>query len=115
MMTSRKLSQVLLAPYNINPHIENEWQPISTRLENQNQKTLFDIKRYYISKTQYITKKEQECLQLYAMGKSTHEISILLNCSSHTIEKHFENIKRKFERDKLASVVYWAIKLGIIT
>ena len=43
----------------------------------------------------YVSKKELECLTLMVAGKSAKHISLQLNISHKTVEKHLEHIKRK--------------------
>ena len=44
----------------------------------------------------YLTKREREILILIGSGFSVKEIAIELQLSTHTIESHKKNLKRKF-------------------
>lgn len=63
----------------------------------QQNKEIFDIKRYYYDENydNYLTKKEFSCLYLISNGKSYKEISKILNVSIRTVETHINSIKTK--------------------
>jgi DNA-binding CsgD family transcriptional regulator len=60
-----------------------------------------------------LTKREIECLHWLCIGKTAYEISIILNCSVRTIEKHIDNIKKKFNCSRSTQVVSMAVQLGL--
>lgn len=49
----------------------------------------------YISQNSYLSRRELECIEWYAKGKTSTEISYLLNISRRTVENHIENTKIK--------------------
>jgi LuxR family quorum-sensing transcriptional regulator LasR len=61
-----------------------------------------------------LTCKERECLQWVVIGKSSWEISKLLNCSEATINFHIANIKSKFNVRTRQQAVVKAISQGLI-
>jgi DNA-binding NarL/FixJ family response regulator len=56
-----------------------------------------------------ITKREQEILQLIAVGNTNQEISEKLNLSIRTVETHRHNLIKKFELKNAAQLVRFAI------
>jgi DNA-binding CsgD family transcriptional regulator len=56
------------------------------------------------------TSKEKEILQLVVEGKTTKEISEILNKSIHTINTHRKNIFQKTESKTIAELVANCIK-----
>ncbi|MDV3753347.1 LuxR C-terminal-related transcriptional regulator [Elizabethkingia anophelis] len=61
-----------------------------------------------------VTKREQEVLKLVAEGYNTTEISDLLFISSHTVENHKKNLRRKTDTKSLAELVAYAIKYNLL-
>lgn len=61
-----------------------------------------------------LTCKERECLQWVVVGKSSWEISRLLNCSEATINFHIANMKSKFNVRTRQQAVAKAISQGLI-
>ncbi len=53
----------------------------------------------------FLSTKELECLNLLASGKNVKQIASYTFASERTIEKHFENIKRKIGEDKKESII----------
>ena len=78
----------------------------------QQNKELFDIKRYYYDENHdnYLTRKEFSCLYLISNGKSYKEISKILNISIRTVETHVNSIKTKmgshFKSNLLEDCIY---------
>lgn len=70
-------------------------QDIKLKIKND-----FKIDRYYlfdIFNNTYFTKREMDCLLLFAQGLHAKEIAKILKISFRTVEFYFENIKRKFD------------------
>lgn len=61
-----------------------------------------------------LTRREIECLQWAAVGKSEWEISQILGISEHTSEKHLLNAKAKLGASNRAHAVAEAIRRGYI-
>lgn len=62
-----------------------------------------------------LTKKEVEVLHWVKEGKSTWEISVILQCSSRTVNFHVNNIKKKLNSISRAQAVAIGLHYGIIT
>ncbi|MBC3806234.1 LuxR family transcriptional regulator [Undibacterium seohonense] len=62
-----------------------------------------------------LTASELECLKWVTAGKSSWEVSRILNRSEATVNFHVANIMRKFDVQTRQQAVVKAIKLGIIT
>lgn len=61
-----------------------------------------------------LTPKEMEVLTWGAHGKTSYEISIILDCSEAAINFHFGNIRRKFDVHTRTAALLKASVLGII-
>lgn len=62
-----------------------------------------------------LTKRERECLSWIMIGKSSWEISKILNCAEATINFHIGNIKGKFNVRTRQQAVAKAIMAGVLT
>lgn len=62
----------------------------------------------------HLTEKELECLKWAATGKTSWEISLLMNCSESTVNFHFGNLRRKFKTSSRQQVLVKALRLGVI-
>ncbi len=62
-----------------------------------------------------LTPREVECLKWAADGKSEWEISVILNVSEHTADKHLANAHRKLGAANRAQAVANALRLGLIS
>jgi LuxR family quorum-sensing transcriptional regulator LasR len=62
-----------------------------------------------------LTSRELECLQWCAAGKSSWDISHLMNCTEATVNYHFANIRRKFGASSRRMAVIKAIQLGFLS
>jgi LuxR family quorum-sensing transcriptional regulator LasR len=67
------------------------------------------------SATIKLTRKETEVLQWSAAGKSSWEISQIINCSEAGVNYHFCNIRRKFGVNSRWTAAFKALELGLIT
>lgn len=61
-----------------------------------------------------LTRKETEVLQWSAAGKSSWEISQIINCSEAGVNYHFGNIRRKFGVNSRWTAALKALELGLI-
>lgn len=61
-----------------------------------------------------VTRRELECLNWSASGKSSWEIGHILNCTEATVNFHFSNIRRKFSTTSRQQAIAKAIGLGLI-
>ncbi|MGO9484482.1 MAG: LuxR family transcriptional regulator [Rhodomicrobium sp.] len=62
-----------------------------------------------------LTPREVECLRWAADGKTEWEISVILNVSEHTADKHLANAYRKLGAVNRANAVAHAIRRGLIS
>ncbi len=65
--------------------------------------------------TSGLTKRENEILEIVAIGKSNREIADLLFISTKTVETHKTNVLEKLGLKNTAELVRYAIKNNIIT
>ncbi len=61
-----------------------------------------------------LTPRERECLKWTALGKSTWEISHILNCSEAVVNFHMKNIRAKFGVNSRRAAAVIATQLGLI-
>ena len=61
-----------------------------------------------------LTNREREVLKHIAEGKSTDEIAKLLWISPRTVKIHRQNIMKKLDLHKVADLVKYAIKAGLV-
>lgn len=61
-----------------------------------------------------LTPREKECLKWTALGKSTWEISHILNCSEAVVNFHMKNIRAKFGVNSRRAAAVIATQMGII-
>ncbi|KAA1011222.1 LuxR family transcriptional regulator [Paraburkholderia panacisoli] len=61
-----------------------------------------------------LTPRERECLKWTARGKSTWEISHILNCSEAVVNFHMKNIRTKFGVNSRRAAAVIAAQLGLI-
>lgn len=61
-----------------------------------------------------LTAREREIVQLVAEGKSSKEISVILNISQKTVETHRSHIMNKLELHSVPDLVRYAIRNHII-
>ena len=65
-------------------------------------------------RTDALSPREREVLQLIAEGKSTKEVAVILGISSKTAESHRTRIMSKLDIHEVASLVRYAIRRGLI-
>jgi DNA-binding CsgD family transcriptional regulator len=61
-----------------------------------------------------LTPREREMLQWWAIGKTTEEIAIILNCSQSNVRWHIRTIYQKLDANTKILAVTKAIRMGII-
>lgn len=61
-----------------------------------------------------LTPREKECLKWTALGKSTWEISHILNCSEAVVNFHMKNIRGKFGVNSRRAAAVIATQMGLI-
>lgn len=62
-----------------------------------------------------LTKKEMEVLSWIKEGKTSWDISMILNCSKRVVEFHVENIKKKLNAINRAQAVAIGLQHGVIS
>lgn len=62
----------------------------------------------------HLTDRELECLKWAMVGKSSWEISMILNRSEATINFHISNIKQKFQVGTRQHAIVKAISIGLL-
>ena len=86
---------------------------MSKKLDNILDQNVYVAKNY--KRFSLLTKREKEIIALLAEGKSTREISDLLFISTHTVETHRKNIRKKLELNSFAELIKFAIAFELIT
>ena len=66
-----------------------------------------------VNRYDQLTKREQLVFRLIAEGNTTTEIAELLSISPKTVAKHRTNLMEKLDMKNTASMVYYAIKIGV--
>ena len=61
-----------------------------------------------------LTKREVECLRWVAQGKTTHEISRILDLSEHGVVHHVRSVMRKLGVSNRHFAANVATKLGLL-
>lgn len=61
-----------------------------------------------------ITSREQQVLNLIALGKKSSDIAIELELSVHTINNHRKNMLKKTGCSNTSELVMWGIRNGLI-
>lgn len=61
-----------------------------------------------------LTPRENEVMKWTVAGKSSWEISMILNCSESTVNFHLSNIRQKFNVNTKQQAIIKGLKLGII-
>lgn len=72
----------------------------------------------YLAKTEHssdsLTPRERQVLQLVAEGKTTKEVAVVLGVSVKTAESHRTRLMEKLGIHETASLVRYAIRIGLI-
>jgi two-component system response regulator NreC len=66
-------------------------------------------------RTSPLTAREQEVMTLLAEGRTVREVALELSLSIKTIEAHKLNLMRKLDIHNRASLVDYAVRVGLIT
>lgn len=67
----------------------------------------------YTDQIEDLTKREKEILVVIASGKTSKETADYLNISSHTVEKHKKNIKKKLELNTVGELVRFTMQSNL--
>ena len=82
----------------------------SIQIINSTRRSIYDLELQEAE----LTNREREILNLIWDNLSTEDISKKLSISTHTVENHRKNIKRKFGADSIISIIRIAISKGYI-
>jgi len=66
------------------------------------------------SEKSLLTRREVQCLQLAAEGKSSWDMAVVCECTEATINFHFKNIRKKFKVNTRQQAIVKAMQLGLI-
>lgn len=77
-------------------------------------KALAESERSY-ARTSPLTSREQEVMTLLAEGRTVREVAAELSLSIKTIEAHKLNLMRKLDIHNRASLVEYAVRVGLIS
>lgn len=58
------------------------------------------------------TAREMEIIRQLSQGKSSKEIAVVLQISSHTVDTHRRNILKKMRMARMTEVIMHAVKQG---
>ena len=61
-----------------------------------------------------LTRRELECLQWIAEGKTSQEIARLLSCSAGTVDFHVTNLRKKLDARSRREAVLKGIRMGLV-
>ena len=61
-----------------------------------------------------LTKREIECLQWAALGKSSQDIAVILDLSVRGVEFHFDAARKKLDAANRTQAVVIAVSIGVI-
>lgn len=67
------------------------------------------------SSLERLTRRQREILQLIAEGHSTQEIAQMLSISVKTVETHRAQLMERLDIHDVASLVRYAIRMGLVT
>jgi DNA-binding NarL/FixJ family response regulator len=67
------------------------------------------------SSLERLTRRQREILQLIAEGHSTQEIAQMLSISVKTVETHRSQLMERLDIHDVASLVRYAIRVGLVT
>lgn len=96
-------------PPDLTTNFQSEVQHQSRLVDSVNHfLKLTKIKKFYIDSLMgdvYLTRKEAEIAGWLILGKSSLEISMILNSKERTIEKHLEKIRKKLACNKTTQII----------
>lgn len=67
------------------------------------------------SNTITLSNREKEICSWYLMGKTTWEISKIINCSESNVNFHFKKVRQKFNTNSRSAAIIKAIQTGQLT
>jgi DNA-binding NarL/FixJ family response regulator len=67
------------------------------------------------ARTQLLTTRQREILQLIAEGRTTKEIARLLHLSAKTVETHRMQLMQRLNIHDVAGLVRYALRIGLVT
>ncbi|CAM3557854.1 LuxR family transcriptional regulator [Legionella oakridgensis] len=84
-----------------------ERQRSSSKLKEMVNDNVFDFNNlpFNFMSAKQLTLKEKEVVYLYYHGFNVHRIADILDISKRTVDKHFENIKRKLDCDSIGQII----------
>lgn len=68
----------------------------------------------FLSKYDLLTKREQQIFRMMAEGNTTNDIAGALSVSPKTVAKHRTNLMEKLEMKNTATLVRYALQIGVI-
>lgn len=74
---------------------------------------LHRLSKSHFSRSEVLTDREREVLQLMAEGKSTKQIALKLHISVKTVETHRRQIMNKLDIHTIAELTKYAVRKGI--
>jgi DNA-binding NarL/FixJ family response regulator len=89
--------------------VERATKRIGDKTINSRVKTLLD--NINIATQPHVTKRESEIIALLSQGKSSKQISDILNISKNTVDNHRQNLLKKFDVTSSAELVIKATML----
>ncbi len=97
-------------------HIKTEGRPVLSFIGLNGEPSFhnIDIKKALIPVNEVLSKREKEILMYMAEGKQSREISIILNISKNTVDKHRKNMLGKNGFNTSVELVAYAIREGWI-
>jgi len=106
---SIEFSQAVIVAHAILPYIHEKLAQLSPV------KTLYPTDSRYLPNAplQELTAREKECLLWTAEGRTSHDISIILNISESTVNFHLKNAVKKLDCINKTHAVAKAILLGL--
>lgn len=77
------------------------------KLQEMVKGTVFDLNKlpFNFLSAKNLTLKEKELIYLYYFGFNAHRIANILEISKRTVDKHFENIKKKLACDSIGQII----------
>ncbi len=80
----------------------------------ESSKRFAQLKQHDPSEKTLLTRRELECLQLVAEGKSSWDASVICKCTEATVNFHLSNIRKKFKVNTRQQAIVKAMQLGLI-
>jgi len=85
---------------------------MSKKLDNLLDQNVYVAKNY--KKFSMLTKREKQIIAMLAEGKSSRDLSEQLFISTHTVETHRKNIRKKLDLNSFAELIKFAIAFELI-